>query len=243
MTPRTKSRLCWWLLFGIVTALTALTMPSRGPQKSSQISSLSNVKQLGLALATYIQDYEEHLPPMQDSSATKAALKEYVGSSAWAVPGKNQTYAVNSALSLRNYADFHNPSEIVAIYEGYPWRRGMRNVGFLDGHGRAIHEKDWLRYKDLSGIISEPSAPHIAPWWAWWRPQPRHDPDEATITTLIIMVYSVFSAIGAWLGAAATGKQKLNLVEEFLARFFGQGLLVTFAALLCGAFIGLLMSG
>lgn len=43
-----------------------------------QAQSLSNLKQIGLGMMQYVQDYDEKLPPMMSAAATQKAISPYI---------------------------------------------------------------------------------------------------------------------------------------------------------------------
>ena len=75
-------------------------------------SSDSNLKQLGLAMIQYTQDYDEMMPPMKDAATAKKALYPYVKSDdVFLSPKTHQPYLPNTSLSHRSLASFNEPGE------------------------------------------------------------------------------------------------------------------------------------
>jgi prepilin-type processing-associated H-X9-DG protein len=164
-------------------ALLALAWPDQQPPGESREaadtngSSQSHLKQLGVALLMYAQDYNEMLPPMKDAAAVKRLLLPYVrGNEAVFVhPQTGEPYRPNPSLSGRRRSSIAmvsgrdsrgkairprrhraeipgSPAQVVAFYEASPAPDGTRAVLFLDGHVGVIRETEWPRLKRASKI-------------------------------------------------------------------------------------------
>ncbi len=121
-------------------------------------SSLSNLKQIGLAMMQYVQDNDEKLPPMKSAAVTKKALFPYVKSDAvFQQPQTHEPYLPNTSLSGHSLASFQNPATMVVYYEAGPAPDGMRGVVFLDGHAKRIHESEWPALKAASHVPNVPA--------------------------------------------------------------------------------------
>jgi prepilin-type processing-associated H-X9-DG protein len=131
--------------------------------------STSNLKQVGLALLQYAQDYDEKLPAMRSAHSLqqirearlnppKTATVQHVlqpyarNVEIFRHPGTNRIYRPNPFLSRKSLATFEEPSRIVAFYEADPGRDGRRAVLYLDGHVKRELETDWPRIKRASRI-------------------------------------------------------------------------------------------
>lgn len=120
--------------------------------------SLSNLKQIGLAMAQYIQDNDEKLPPMKSAAVTKKALFPFVKTDAvFQQPQTHDPYLPNTSLSGRSLASFKDPSSMVIYYEAGPAPDGTRGVVFLDGHARRIRESEWPALKSASHVPNVPA--------------------------------------------------------------------------------------
>ena len=116
-------------------------------------SSLSNLKQLGLGMMMYAQDYDEVLPPMKDAATMKKSLMPYVKSEQIFIsPITKDAYRPNPILSGKKLAHIANPAAMVSIYEASPAPDGTRGVAFVDGHAKRIKEAEWPRLKQASKI-------------------------------------------------------------------------------------------
>ena len=94
--------------------------------------SLSNLKQLGLAMTEYMQDNDEKLPPMKSADAAQKALFPYVKKEdVFQQPPIHEPYLPNTSLSGRPLASFNNPATMVVYYEADSGPDGMRAVLFL----------------------------------------------------------------------------------------------------------------
>lgn len=130
-------------------------------------ASMSNLKQLGLGLLMYAQDYDERLPPM--NSATSQAqirapsppnrqtvqqrLRPYLkNDDIYSHPTTKQLYRPNGFLSRKRLSFFTSPATMVAFYEASPDADGLRAALYLDGHVKRERETDWPRIKRASHI-------------------------------------------------------------------------------------------
>ncbi|MBV9851884.1 MAG: hypothetical protein JO250_19630 [Armatimonadetes bacterium] len=122
------------------------------------IQSLSNLKQLGLAVLQYTQDHDETLPPMQDAATVKKAIYPYVKSDAVFInPLSKQPYVPNTSLSHRKLASVSAPASLVLYYEATPAPDNTRAVLFMDGHVKRIPESQWLHLKAASHVPNTPT--------------------------------------------------------------------------------------
>lgn len=126
---------------------------SEAKDKSIEATSLSNLKQMGLSLLMYMQDYDEVLPPMGDAAKVKKVLYPYVKDDKIFInPITNKPYVPNAVLSLHREAQIESPSQMVVFYEDAPAPDGTRGVAFLDGHAKRIPESEWPKLKKASKI-------------------------------------------------------------------------------------------
>jgi len=128
----------------------------RQAEAAYQSQSLSNLKQIGLAMAQYMQDNDEKLPPMKSAAVAKKALFPFIKSDAvFQQPQTHEPYLPNTSLSGRPLASFQNPATMVVYYEAGP--DGTRGVVFLDGHAKRIHESEWPALKAASHVPNVPA--------------------------------------------------------------------------------------
>ena len=144
--------------FSLDQEISAANAPPDPPADADPAqTSLSNLKQIGLGLMQYVQDYDEKLPPMKSAAVAKKALSPYVkNDSVFQNPQTHEPYLPNTSLSGRSLATFERPSDMVIYYEASPAPDGTRSVVFLDGHVKRIPEAQWPALKAASHV---PNAP------------------------------------------------------------------------------------
>jgi hypothetical protein len=122
-------------------------------EKATETASVSNLKQMGLALMMYVQDYDEVFPPMKDPATVKKLLMPYVkNESVFVDPISKKPYQPNPILSRKKMAHIASPASFVAIYETEPAADGTRGVCFLDGRVKRVPESEWPQLKRASKI-------------------------------------------------------------------------------------------
>src|ERR1700735_1749971 len=87
------------VVIAIIAILAAILFPvfAKAREKARQISCLSNEKQLGLAILTYVQDYDEALPPRQNGDPNPLpAIAAAGGGSNW----KTIIYSYTKSLGV-----------------------------------------------------------------------------------------------------------------------------------------------
>ena len=127
--------------FFLVLILAAILFPvfAKARDKAREISSRSNMKQIGLATMQYVQDYDEKLPPMESYDTYKTVLEPYVRSGPnqpdlFIETGANVPYQIDTTLSKKSIADIADPRTTVLMKETVPHSDHMINVLYLDGH-------------------------------------------------------------------------------------------------------------
>ncbi len=121
--------------------------------KAQRAASASNLKQIGLALMMYSQDYDEVLPPMVDSASVKKILMPYMANDKlFTDPRTGELYAVNTVLSKHKLAQIVSPAEMAVFYEKNLDSDGGRNVAFADGHVKWVRASEWETVKKKSKI-------------------------------------------------------------------------------------------
>lgn len=112
--------------------------------------SLSNLKNLGLAVQMFLADNDGVMPDMTDPVAV---LDDYVGSDEVFVhPETGQPYGVNRSLSERRLVEVEDPCGTAVFYEDEPADDGTRGVAFLDGHAARVTEAQWEEIKGKSSV-------------------------------------------------------------------------------------------
>jgi prepilin-type processing-associated H-X9-DG protein len=134
---------------------------ANGRSEEVQREAQMRLKQLGLALNMYAQDYDGLLPPMGSPAAVKQLLSPYVQKNdlVFLDPWTSQPYLPNPSLSGKRLiattthpADIARPEEVIGFYQPAPAASGGRNLLFLDGHVQRISEAEWQRLKQSSHI-------------------------------------------------------------------------------------------
>jgi len=115
--------------------------------------SMSNLKNIALAVQMFMADYDDVMPDMTDMVAVMDELGEYVrNDEMFFQPDTGQAYGINSSLSQKSLAEVADPVSIAVFYEEEPGEDGMRGVAFLDGHAARVGEAEWEHIKAESGI-------------------------------------------------------------------------------------------
>ena len=134
-------------------AATEDMMSGVGGPPGGSADSLSNLKNIALALQMFLADYEDVMPDMTDMVAVMDELGDYVrDDEVFFQPDTGQAYGVNSSLSQKRLAEVADPVSIAVFYEEEPGDDGMRGVAFLDGHAARMTEAQWEEIKAESGI-------------------------------------------------------------------------------------------
>jgi len=140
-----------------IQAYTPVTQAQAQAAQESEVTSLSNLKLLGLAMVQYMQDSDGKLPSMKSAAVTKKALFPFVMiDDAFQQPRTHQPYPPNTSLSGRSLASFQNPATMVIYYETAPAPDGTRGVAFLDGNAKRIPESEWPALKAASHVPNVP---------------------------------------------------------------------------------------
>ena len=122
-------------------------------EASGEAGSLSNLKQMALAVLMYAQDYDEALPPLKTIQAAQEALSPYVrDESIFTQPDTDVPYKTNPVLSGKKMAHITNAADMILFYEAKPADDGTRGAAFLDGHAKRLSADEWERYKKISKI-------------------------------------------------------------------------------------------
>ncbi len=115
--------------------------------------SMSNLKQLGIAVIQYSQEQDEVYPPMQTMYQLKKAIYPFLRSdTVFVQPINKKFYVPNAALSKKSLASINQPSMTAMIYEADFDSDGKRAVGFADGHVKRVTPVEWTKIKKDSNI-------------------------------------------------------------------------------------------
>ena len=124
--------------------------------RTAQLSCLSNIKQLNLALLMYAEDYDSHIPPLK--SNWNSTIEIYTRNNRLlhcpnVITSKDPTYAYNKNIVGLDINKIKNPNEAILLFESKPRknligtnellpkypRHGVGdNYAFLDGRAKWI---------------------------------------------------------------------------------------------------------
>jgi len=135
----------WWLMIPLVAILAALVCPlllSR-PIPHQYMICLSQLKQIGIALRMYAEDYDDTLPP---AGCWQAALAAYVrDEEVFTCPTTGKPYLFNDNLAGKILSKIANQDQVALAWDapaddGRPPHGGSGfNVAFL-GHVQRLDE-------------------------------------------------------------------------------------------------------
>jgi prepilin-type processing-associated H-X9-DG protein len=114
---------------------------------------ISNLKQLALAMLMYSQDHNEKFPPMKTSASVKKALMRYAKAETIFVDQRDgQAFLPNPRISGKSLADIDAPASTVAFYDPVPDSLGKIYIAFADGHVKGVTSEEWEKIKRASKI-------------------------------------------------------------------------------------------
>lgn len=125
----------------------------RGMGEAADDPSLSNLKNIALAVQMFITDYDDKLPAMDTPEAFRAALEEYVSNNdVFKEEATGEYYSINASLHGKSLPQIEATSEMVIVYQPTAREDGTRGVAFLDGHALRVNAETWEKLKAASGI-------------------------------------------------------------------------------------------
>jgi hypothetical protein len=110
-----------------------------GKEIAPQATDIGNIKQLGIAINQYSQDYDESLPPFDTYSHFEQALLPYTNNNfaLFQSPDTGLQYKINSSLNGLNLQDISDPSSTWVTEDALPDAAGNYTIGYLDGHAKS----------------------------------------------------------------------------------------------------------
>jgi prepilin-type processing-associated H-X9-DG protein len=109
-------------------------------------ASLSNLRQLALAIMMFAYDHDETLPPLRNITVAKRSLAPYAGKvDIFTFPGTNEAYITNPAASRVHLDRIRRPDRFILAYESRMAPDHRRSAAFADGHVRRVPEAEWSR--------------------------------------------------------------------------------------------------
>ncbi len=113
-----------------------------GPRGASAFaSSISNAKQLGLALIMYSTDYDDLMPPnMGNVRYIESVTNPYMKNpSLWnSYNPAGARFITNEELSLVPSVEIVDPALATMVYENKDWSDGRRIVAYADSHAKGV---------------------------------------------------------------------------------------------------------
>ncbi len=157
------------VVIAIIAILAAILFPvfAKAREKARQSSCQSNLKQIGLSITQYLQDYDEMFPVYNTANlGVLVVAQPYVkNDQVYVCPSSNQTtYGVN-------YTGVFNSSGTLSLSKV---AAASQCITVIDvGKARALNNDPWTRFPPLTG--NNATLGHWADDWAW--------PDGATVPT------------------------------------------------------------
>lgn len=122
---------------------------SAGTGGGEGAATLSNVKQISLALMMYSSDYDDEIPYVQSTKGAFEVIYPYMKNKdiTKSLNPAGAKFLLNMAVAGVNMTSIESPAETVLFYEDKPWPDGTRVVSFTDGHAKRLSPEEWERYK------------------------------------------------------------------------------------------------
>ncbi len=121
----------------------ALNLKGAALKKKGEAST-ANLKQIATAVAIYVQEYDQYLPPMASMGQMKAAIAAYTKDQSISTnPLTDEFYESNPNLSLLPRSQITNPASTILVREAEPDATGNRRIAFVDGTVKRFAEAQW----------------------------------------------------------------------------------------------------
>lgn len=105
---------------------------------------LDNMREVGLGLSQYVEDYDERYPPMDTPGNFRTALQPYVpGRKTFICPATNTWYQPNKCLEGQSIAGVQVPASTNTVSDELPHWDGYKTICYADGH--VVHGTVQLR--------------------------------------------------------------------------------------------------
>jgi hypothetical protein len=116
----------------------------RAAESAKQASAANNLKQIGIAVLSYGQDNNNHLPRLKDAETVKKAIMPYVkDQSVFTDPANGEAFVPNARYSAKDLSKIPSPAQAVLFYQKTPAGDGERWVLWADGHVTKVDAKRW----------------------------------------------------------------------------------------------------
>ena len=112
---------------------------------AAQASTLSNVKQIGLGMIMYCNDYDDIYPYVEDTATAKVVVAPYLrNDKLWVTHNpKGGRILFNMGVAGVSSSNIQLPAETILLFESEAWEDGRRAVCFCDGHGKLVTDLEW----------------------------------------------------------------------------------------------------
>lgn len=135
---------------GIVGGMAALGVlygfqkPASDATQIKQLTSLIDVKMLGVATTVYASDWDNVYPFVTNVKSLKVVTFPYVKDKKyWRTENPKGEIHFNFSLGGARVKDIADPGKVPMYYESQPWSDRSRAVSFVDGSGRMVSSLDW----------------------------------------------------------------------------------------------------
>jgi prepilin-type processing-associated H-X9-DG protein len=160
------------MLLFVVPILAAILFPvfAQARERARAAACMSNMKQLGMGLSMYVQDYDEHLPRKENwCDGLMLYVKDPKYFQCPSLPSEQGAQAYNASLSRVSVSEVVPPATVAVLEAQGGWNRSggpslavpRHNQGlyvtFVDGHVKWVREVDSLIWQP--GIGARPAPP------------------------------------------------------------------------------------
>jgi prepilin-type N-terminal cleavage/methylation domain-containing protein len=179
------------VVIGVIALLVAILLPAlqRAQLAAKRVQCLSNLRQIGLAGAMYLQEYKNVLPHAQDfahGGTWRGAFRAYMpqGTGVWrcpnaAIPNLGQHYSSNPAImrefrsadaatvSNTRFQRIARFSEVVMVFDGAQDTSGnAQTMGRIDANadGSIVLWGKWLNASQIDQDLPVPHLPNTDFW-------------------------------------------------------------------------------
>lgn len=158
-----RKRAVWWWVAGILglpLAFYACEKLSYEQTGDRGYMGLSHLRQTSVAMEMYQADNDGRFPAqMSTSEDLRGALGGYARSVEIfdTLNPDGSVFLGNGLLAGRRVAWLYGQETTISVYDSKIWReRGLRNVGFVDGHVKFVDEDDFNYGLKVEQLIADP---------------------------------------------------------------------------------------
>jgi prepilin-type processing-associated H-X9-DG protein len=123
-----------------VPILAAILFPvfAKVRDKQREMSSASDLRRIGIAMAQYERDHHGKLPSTDTMDQFKTELTPYMGpigdNDPFVQPGTNKYFLLNTTVSRKKITALVDPANTMVAEEAVPHGGGLTAMLFADGH-------------------------------------------------------------------------------------------------------------